>query len=124
MKVCSIVGRLTKDCRIQENAKGGFVAFSVAVDDGYGANKSTIFFDIDYNRTRIAKYLTKGTQVAVSGDLKTREYNGRTYLGIRANEVKLIGVNKNKPEYQDGGTSSHTEHDKPATSDMDDEIPW
>lgn len=124
MKVCSIVGRLTKDCRVQENEKGGFIGFSVAVDDGYGANKGTIFFDIDYNRTGIAKYLTKGTQVAVSGDLKTREYNGKTYLGIRANEVKLIGVNKNKPEYQDGGTSNYTEHDQPPASDMDDEIPF
>lgn len=124
MKVCTIVGRLTKDCRVQENQKGGFLAFSVAVDDGYGANKGTLFFDVDYNRTGIAKYLTKGTQVAVYGDLKTREYNGKTYLGIRANDVKLIGVNKNKPEYQDGGSSLHTEHDQPANNNMDDEIPW
>ena len=121
MKVCSIVGRLTKDCRIQENAKGGFVGFSVAVDDGYGENKGTIFFDIDYNRTGIAQYLTKGTQVAVSGDLKTREYNGKTYLGIRANEVKLMGGGKPRNDQSSG----HLENRRSDwETDGTDEIPF
>lgn len=124
MKVCSIVGRLTKDCRVQETEKGGFVSFSVAVDDGYGENKTTIFFDADYGKKgygKLAQYLVKGKQVAVSGDLKTREYNGKTYLGIRANSVELVG---SKPDRKDTGSSNYTEHDQPPASDMDDEIPF
>ena len=123
MKVCTIIGRLTKDSQIQENERGGFLKFSVAVDDGYGANKGTIYFDVDYNRTQIAQYLKKGTQVGVSGELKTREYNGRTYISIRANEVKLMGGGSNRQQVQ------HTEHGRMAeganiTNDMDDEIPF
>jgi len=117
MKVCTIIGRLTKDSQIQENERGGFIKFSVAVDDGYGANKGTIYFDVDYNRTQIAQYLKKGTQVGVSGELKTREYNGRTYISIRANEVKLMGGGSNRQQVQ------HTEHQAPA-NDLDDQIPF
>jgi len=117
MKVCTIIGRLTKDSQIQENERGGFLKFSVAVDDGYGANKGTIYFDVDYNRTQIAQYLKKGTQVGVSGELKTREYNGRTYISIRANEVKLMGGGSNRQQVH------HTEHQAPA-NDLDTEIPF
>ena len=104
MKVCTIIGRVTKDSQIQENERGGFLKFSVAVDDGYGASKGTIFFDVDYNRTGIAQYVTKGKQVGVSGELKTREYNGKTYLSIRANDVKLIGGQQRQQVM-------HTEHE-------------
>ena len=123
MKVCTIIGRLTKDSQIQENERGGFLKFSVAVDDGYGANKGTIYFDVDYNRTQIAQYLKKGTQVGVSGELKTREYNGRTYISIRANEVKLMGGGSNRQQVQ------HTEHEHMPeganlSNDLSDEIPF
>lgn len=126
MKVCTIIGRVTKDSQIQENERGGFLKFSVAVDDGYGENKGTIFFDVDYNRTGIAQYVTKGKQVGVSGELKTREYNGKTYLSIRANDVKLIGGGQQRQEVM------HTEHEtqrmaegqKISENQLDDEIPF
>lgn len=126
MKVCTIIGRVTKDSQIQENERGGFLKFSVAVDDGYGANKGTIFFDVDYNRTGIAQYVTKGKQVGVSGELKTREYNGKTYLSIRANDVKLIGGGQQRQQV------SHTEHEPQRMAEgqtfsenqLDDEIPF
>ena len=126
MKVCTIIGRVTKDSQIQENERGGFLKFSVAVDDGYGANKGTIFFDVDYNRTGIAQYVTKGKQVGVSGELKAREYNGKTYLSIRANDVKLIGGGQQRQEVM------HTEHEpermaegqKFTENQLDDEIPF
>ncbi len=125
MKVCTIIGRVTKDSQIQENERGGFLKFSVAVDDGYGASKGTIFFDVDYNRTGIAQYVTKGKQVGVSGELKTREYNGKTYISIRANDVKLIGGQQRQQVM-------HTEHEPQRAAEgqtftenqLDDEIPF
>lgn len=120
MKVCTIIGRVTKDSQIQENERGGFLKFSVAVDDGYGANKGTIFFDVDYNRTGIAQYVTKGTQVGVSGELKTREYNGKTYISIRANDVKLLGGGKRE---QQGSFQQHNQASAPA-DDFGDQIPF
>ena len=125
MKVCTIIGRLTKDSQIQENERGGFLKFSVAVDDGYGANKGTIYFDVDYNRTQIAQYLKKGTQVGVSGELKTREYNGRTYISIRANEVKLMGGGQQRQQApQTDNAFERMAEGAKMTNDMDDEIPF
>ena len=129
MKVCTIIGRVTKDSEIQQNERGGFLKFSVAVDDGYGENKGTIFFDVDYSRKgfdKLPQYLKKGKEVGVSGDLKTREYNGKTYLSIRANNVKLIGGGQQRQQV------SHTEHEPQRMAEgqvlneqaMDDEIPF
>ena len=116
MKVCTIAGRLTKDCQVQENEGRQFATFSVAVDDGYGQNKGVMFFDVTYNRSAVAQYLTKGTKVCVSGELKQREYNGKTYLSIRAADLSLMGGGKPRDE--------HTTNPKPAMADMDDEIPF
>lgn len=118
MKAITIIGRLTKDGEVQENEKGQFVRFSVAVDDGYGMNKSTMFFDVTYNRTQIAQYLTKGTTVGVTGELKAREHNGKTYLSVRPNEVKLLGGNNNRETVQ------HREHEAPQRPQFNDEIPF
>jgi single-strand DNA-binding protein len=118
MKAITIVGRLTKDSEVRQNDRGGFVSFSVAVDDGWGENKGVMFFDVSYNRTQVAQYLTKGTQVAVTGDLKTREYNGKTFLGVRPSEVKLLGGRSAEPV-------RHTEHQAPQSNNIhDDEIPF
>lgn len=116
MKAITIIGRLTRDSKVQENERGGFVSFSVAVDDGYGQDKGTVFFDVNYNRKQLAQYLTKGQQVAVTGELKTREYNGKTYLSVRPNDVKLLGAPKREPV-------KHTEWQAPQ-SDFSDEIPF
>jgi len=117
MKAITIIGRLTKDGEVQQTEKGGFVKFSVAVDDGYGADKSTVFFDVAYFRPQIAGYLTKGTNVAVTGELKTREYNGKTYLSVRPSDVKLLGGGKR-------GKVQYREHDAPQRSEFNDEIPF
>ena len=116
MKAITIVGRLTKDCEVQQNEKGGFVRFSVAVDDGYGQDKGSMFFDVTYNRTQIAQYLNKGTTVAVTGELKAREYNGKTYLSVRPSEVKLLGGGKRD-------AVKHTEWQAPQR-EFDDSIPF
>jgi len=116
MKVCTIAGRLTKDSKIQENAGGQFAAFSVAVDDGYGQDKGVMFFDVTYYRTKVSEYLTKGTKVVVAGELKQREYNGKTYLSIRASELSIMGGGKPRDE--------QTSQPQPAMAGMDDEIPF
>ena len=98
MKNITAVGYLTKDCEVVESEKSSFVKFSIAVDDGYGDNKGTIFFGARYFRTNISPYLLKGKLVAITGDLKKNEYEGKTYLSINATEVKLLGGKSNEPK--------------------------
>jgi len=98
MKVITIFGRLTKNGEVRETSRGKFVTFSVAVNDGYKENQTTIFFDVAYNREGIAPYLTKGKQVTVHGDFKTNVHNDKTYLKIQAYKVELGATIEGAPK--------------------------
>jgi len=121
MKNITAVGYLTKDCEVVENEKSSFVKFSIAVDDGYGENKGTIFFGARYFRTNISPYLLKGKLVAITGDLKKNEYEGKTYLSINATEVKLLGGKSNEPKRLAEGQKTISNNE---LQDFDDEIPF
>ena len=121
MKAITIAGRITKDSEIKTGGvdQNQFVTFSVAVDDGYGANKTTMFFDCSYFGKRavgVQPYLNKGTSLTVNGEFTQREYNNKTYLGVRVNDLTL-----------QGGKVAPSASVTPANSltvDMDDEIPF
>jgi single-strand DNA-binding protein len=95
MKAIVISGRLGKDAELRRTQGGDPVlSFSVAVDDGYGEGKRTMWFECSVfgNRAQaLEQHLKKGTSVSVSGAFGTREYDGKTYLQIRVNDVTFIG---------------------------------
>lgn len=95
MKNITIAGRLGKAAELRRLQDGTPVlSFTVAVDDGWGERKRTLWFDCSLFGKRgepLEQYMLKGTAVAVSGDLSTREYEGKTYLTVRVNEVTLQG---------------------------------
>ena len=95
MKTVSIAGNIGKDAVVRTTQQGDKIAsWSVAVEERRGQDKRTIWFDVSLFGRRgeaLAQYLTKGTRVAVSGDLSTREHDGRTYLTVRADQVTLLG---------------------------------
>lgn len=47
--------------------------------------------DLGKRGEALASHLTKGTAVAVSGDLGRREHEGKTYLTVRVDQVTLLG---------------------------------
>ena len=131
MKSLTIAGNIGKDA-VTRTTQGGdkVTGWTVAVEDRQGQDKRTIWFDCTLWGKRgesLAQYLTKGGKVAVSGELSTREHEGKTYLTVRAEQVTLLG---GKP---DGGGDGRQERQDnrggaPAggagRSDMDDEIPF
>ena len=136
MKAITIAGRIGKDAETRQTQQGDQVTgFTVAVDEGFGDKKRTIWFDVSYWGKRgaaVAPYLTKGGNVTVSGDLSTREYEGKTYLTIRANDLTLQGGRSDSAgsQSQGGGYSTQRETapgnvDNGGTyNDMDQEIPF
>jgi single-strand DNA-binding protein len=129
MKVITIIGRLTKECEVRKNDRGEFATFSVAVDDGYGDRKGTIYFGVNFWRTQLAQYLSKGTQVGVTGEFKTREYEGKTYMSINASEVKLLGKKPENNRYVEGDKIENTQtandqRKAVEVEEFDDEIPF
>jgi single-strand DNA-binding protein len=89
------IGRVGKDAQTRRTGGGDAVTgWSLAVDSGYGNKKQTLWLDCSMwgNRgEKVAEYITKGSQLGVSGELGTREHDGKTYLTLRVAEVSLIG---------------------------------
>lgn len=126
MKHITIAGNIGRDAEIRGTGQGDKVAgFTVAVDDGWGENKRTLWFDVSIwgaRAEKLAPMLTKGGKVCVSGDLSTREHNGKTYLTVRASEITLMSQRHE-------GRANDAQQDRRAsagrqTSDMEDEIPF
>ena len=125
MKNLTIAGGITRDSELRTAGSNGdkVLGFSVAVSEGFGDKKRTLYFDCSIWGKRaetLHSMLTKGQKVCVSGDLSTREHDGKTYLTVRANDVTLQG---GKPQ-GDAGQSSGSYGSRPAESDIDDFAPF
>lgn len=126
MNVFTFVGNLGNNCRLG-NAGGTAVCnFSVAVKSGYGDKAQTIWVDCalwgKQAESRLPDYLVKGQQVAVSGELGTREHEGKTYITCRVASVSLCG-GKAEGSAQPAAAQPAQPAPAPAT-DFDDDIPF
>jgi single-strand DNA-binding protein len=101
--------------------------FTVAVDFGYGDNKGTNWIRCALFGKRaegkLPQYLVKGTQVAISGELRINEYtdndgNKRTSVEVNVSTLDLIGGRNESSEpssrhQQNGSFPSQGGTDKP-----------
>lgn len=104
-------GRLGQDAK-HTTTQGGtdICRFSLATDVGYGENKQTIWLDVSKfgkGAEGLARILRKGSAVAVTGELSTREYEGKTYLQCKADDVTILntpgdGRGERKQSYDSG----------------------
>lgn len=136
MKAITIAGRSTKDSEVRQKDGREFATFSLAVADGYGQNKGVMFFDVITNNIKLASYITKGKQIVASGELKSREYNGKTYLSVSASHLELLGGGDRQEQptqnaQVEGANLLHLSNTDPAEAqvtkdnlDFDDEIPF
>jgi len=132
MKTVAIAGNIGKDAVLRTTQNGDKVlGWSVAVEERNGQDKRTIWFDCSLWGRRaeaLAQYLTKGTRVGVSGELSTREHEGRTYLTIRANEVTLLGGGQSRDGMSDARRASYNAQApggaQAGGADFEDSIPF
>jgi single-strand DNA-binding protein len=129
MKNITIAGGLTKDAELRSTQNGDKVAgFSVAVSEGFGDSKRTLYFDCSIWGKRaetLAPMLTKGGKVCVTGDLSTREYNGKTSLTVRVAEVTLLSAKRDDAaRYDQSPDRSQRAPAGNTGGDMDDEVPF
>jgi single-strand DNA-binding protein len=121
MKNISIAGRLGRDAVLRDASGTPVLSFTLAVAD-YKKDAPPFWFDCSLFGTRaekLAQYLTKGTQVALSGELGRREHDGKTYLTVRVDDLTLMGGGEKSPE-RDSKPAEHREF----AQDLDDEIPF
>ena len=70
--------------------KKSVCSFNIAVDDGWGENKKTLFITIvSWNQQAeyISKYGHKGDMIAVSGRLTSRDYKNKEGIDVKVYEI-------------------------------------
>lgn len=110
-----VIGRLGKDCVVNtvngKNVMNFTLAHSEKFKDSQGnTQEKTIWVDCAYwsDRTALAQYLTKGTQVFVEGQPEARSFQRNdgtpgSSLSLRVREVQLLGSKNDSI----GGTSAY-----------------
>lgn len=97
MNVFTFTGNLGRDCRVGNSGSSAVCNFAVAVKSGYGDKEQTIWVDCalwgKQAESRLPDYLIKGQQVAVSGEMGTRDHDGKTYITCRVASISLVGGN-------------------------------
>ena len=129
MNVFSFTARLGADAEVKHVGESTVTEFRVAVSSGYGDKEKTTWLQCAMWGKRgeaVAPYLTKGQQVAVSGELTNREYDrndgSKGYsLEVRVNDLTLVGGKPDKPAQQNTPPAA-----APAVDEgfIEDEIPF
>ncbi len=93
---CLVVsGNIGKDAVVRKAGEQSVAGFSLAMKSGYGEKAQTIWLDCSLwgkqAESGLVQYLKKGQFVVLSGELGTREHEGKTYLTLRVNDVTLGG---------------------------------
>jgi single-strand DNA-binding protein len=129
----NIIGRLTRDAEVRTTSQEKQVVnFSVAINDGYRNKKGehieqTTYFDCSYwIRTNVAKILTKGTLVELTGRVITRAWtasNGelKASLNFLASNIKSHGGGRKIENLQ---ATTEQEKNKLAKQEPKDDLPF
>ena len=116
LNVCTFKGRVGKDAVTRATPSGKVVTgFSLAVDVGWGERKSTVWIDCALwgeRGEKLARHLVKGSQPTVSGELGTREHEGKTYITLNVRECD--------PEWQ--ADAAPTQRERGAPQPMQDDF--
>lgn len=119
MNNVNLMGRIVNDLELKNVGMEGIalLQFSIAVDDGFGDNKKTFFFDIKSWRKQaeiIAQYFSKGDRIGISGKLvqETWETDGqkKSRVTVQINDFDFI-----EKKGDSGNMSNNNSYQKPAS---------
>lgn len=118
---CLLMGRLTRDPELRHTGSGTAVcSFGIAVDNGYGENRSTDFINcVAWNNTAVfvSKYFSKGTMIIVGGKISTRVWEDKEQKKHYITEVTVseasFGERKKDSSADDGYVEIETPDDLP-----------
>lgn len=112
MLILTLAGNTGRDAEYKTTQSGAeMCSFSVGVTTGYGENKATVWVDVTKwgkGSEGLARILRKGSKVAVSGEMSTREHNGKTYIQCRADHVTVQGTPQGNNQHREpDGSQGH-----------------
>lgn len=122
MKTLTIAGNIGKDAEVRVAGQGKVTGWTVAVDDGWGDNKRTLWIDCNWWGARgekVAQYIRKGGKITVSGEMSTREHNDKTYITLNVSDVTLQSKSEGGYDSGPSGGGSQGGH-----GPIDDDLPF
>jgi single-strand DNA-binding protein len=134
MQIISIAGTTGKDAEYKTTQTGSeMCSISVAVNGFSNGEKTTTWYNVTSwgkGSEGLARILKKGSKIACSGELSTRDHNGKTYLQIRTNGITVQGSVGGQPDNRPDGSRGGFANTAKSTSvqsnddDLDDAIPF
>ncbi len=130
MNCLNAVGRLGRDPETRFTQGGKAVtSLAIAIDSGWGDNKKTTWLNAglwgrDGQEHGLVKHLSKGSQVAVTGEITLEEYDKKD--GTKGSSLKLH-IQNLTPIGGKGSESAPAQEpvkEKAATESFDDDIPF
>ena len=129
----NITGRLTRDAEVRTlSNKKQVVNFSVATNDSYRNKQGerveqTTYFDCAYwISANVARLLTKGTLVELTGRVSTRAWvskdgEARAGLNFHTSNIKLHGGSRRTETIQ---ATAQADNNKVTVQGTDDDLPF
>ena len=118
MQIISIAGTTGRDAEYKTTQSGAeMCSTSVAVNGYANGEKTTTWYDVTSwgkGSEGLARMLRKGSKIACSGELSTREHNSKTYLQVRTNGITVQGTPA-------GGTDAPQEPQRSSRQAVDDD---
>lgn len=128
MLTITLAGNTGRDAEYkQTNSGSDLCRFTVAAETGFGTNKATTWVDVTKwgkGAEGLARVLTKGSKVAVSGEMTLREHNGKTYVQCRADHVAILSTPNGGQQQERRSSGDQVRDHFPQATDLDDEIPF
>jgi single-stranded DNA-binding protein len=89
MITLKFTGHVGRDAEIKEVNGKQVLTFSVACKQG--KDEPVIWVNCDYwTGTKVGQFIKKGTQIAVTGQLKEREHEGKKYQSCNVLQIELL----------------------------------
>ncbi len=142
INVVMLVGRLTRDAELKYTQSGFAISkFSLAVNRRRKQGDQWVdeahFFDLSLLGRRaeaLNQYLTKGTQVAIQGELRQNRWEqdgqSRSRVEITVNDIELLGGGRGgasgggKSQGTQGNTGSYSNDANITEDNFEDDIPF
>lgn len=132
-----LIGRLTRDAVLKSTSNGTAVSkFSIAVNkkrkSGDTFKDEAHFFDIvvwGKLAESLSNYLTKGKQVAVTGELSQERWSGddgtnHSKVTVTAATIQLLSGGGSSNNNNNAGTKQESSTNDVNDGDFSDEVPW
>ena len=123
--------RIGKDAQVINGKNGSFMSMEVVVNERVNGQEKAIWIRVTSsksNHVNLAKYLTKGKVITITGNASTRAWNDKegkaqSQLRVSASNIDFLNFGKRKVESQQpsGDVAVETKEKAPETPAQTDE---